>query len=73
MSNHRSCSSSGTLSTTVFIHVWNDRFGEVECFHLYYNVIVFIQLETSDSKVSESLNVLTVLVLCFMPKYKLSL
>nr|BAE22260.1 unnamed protein product [Mus musculus]BAE24385.1 unnamed protein product [Mus musculus]BAE43177.1 unnamed protein product [Mus musculus] len=73
MSNHRSCSASGTLSTAVFIHVWNDRFGEVERFHLYCNAIVFIQLETSDSKVSESLNVLIVLVLCFMPKYKLSL
>lgn len=68
-SNHRSCSSPGTLSVAVFIHVWNDRFGEVECFPFYCNVIVFIQIETGDSKVSESLNVLIVLVLCFMPKY----
>lgn len=72
MSNRRSCSSPGTLPVAVFIHVWNDRFGEVECFPLYCNVIVFIQIETGDSKVSESLNVPIVLVLCSMPKYNIN-
>lgn len=46
----------------------NDRFGGVVCFHFYCNVIVFIQLEISDSTVSESPNVLVSPVLCFMPK-----
>lgn len=47
--------------------------GGVACFHFYCNVIVFTQLEISDSTVSESLNVLVSPVLSFMPKYKLSL
>ena len=71
-SKHRSCSSPGTLSVAVFIRVWNDRSGEVECFSLYCNMIVFIQIETGDSKVSESLNVPIVLVLCSMPKYNIN-
>lgn len=53
--------------------MWNDRFGVVVCFHFYYNVTIRIQLVVCDSTVSEALNVLIALVLCFMPKYKLAI
>lgn len=43
------------------------------CFRFYYNVTVCIQLVVRDSTASEALNVLIAPVLCFMPKYKLSI
>uniref|UniRef100_A0A8C8W411 Uncharacterized protein n=1 Tax=Peromyscus maniculatus bairdii TaxID=230844 RepID=A0A8C8W411_PERMB len=63
---HASSSVSDHLLLCLFM--CNDRFGGVVCFHFYCNVIVFIQLEISDSTVSESPNVLVSPVLCFMPK-----